>query len=81
MGLFFLEDFELKEINYQQKEIYSKKDQKWFNDYLKINLLANLTIDEIADLISVKNITSNKLLDSLGSLTFNKLIGAIKNGI
>lgn len=81
LGLFFLEDFELKEINYQQKEIYSKKDQKWFNDYLKINLLANLNIDEIADLISVKNITRNKLIDSLGSLTFNKLIGAIKNGI
>ena len=81
MGLFFLEDFELREINYQQKEIYSKKDQKWFNDYLKINLLANLTIDEISELINVKNITSNKLIDSLRSLTFNRLMGAIKNGI
>ncbi len=81
LGLFFLEDFELKEISQQHKKIYCEKDQEWFSNYLKINLLANFTTDEIAKLINVKNITYTILIDSLKKLTFNELIGAIKNGV
>lgn len=81
LGLLFLENFKLQVINQSEENFFNKKDQKWFNDYLKINLLANLTVNDIAQLINVKNITNAKLIDSLDKITFNGLIGVIKNGV
>lgn len=81
LGLFFLEDFVLKKINNLGNGGLNIVDQKWFNNYLKINLLANLTVDEISKLINIKKITNVNLIGSLEKISFNDLIGAIKNGV
>lgn len=82
LGLLFLEDFKLKEISHDAEEnLYNKEDQEWFNHYLKINLLGNLKINEIANLINVEEITKAELVNSLKEITFSEILRVIKYGI
>jgi len=81
LGLLFLEDSKLKEISHNTEEnFFNREDQKWFNHYLKINLLGNLEVNEIANLINVEKITKTELINSLDEITFSEILGAIQSG-
>ena len=64
----------------------SKKDEKWLKDYIKINLLGNLTFEEILFLYKLKfkneaELTLGNITKLVKVLTIEDIIKIIKDGI
>ena len=60
---------------------YRESDKDWFNVYLKLHLLSNLKIEELALLAKTNKITKKALLSLSKKLSFRDIFEGINNGI
>ena len=71
--------------NYLLNKKNSVNDKKWFNTYLKVNLIANLKLSEINSLLlnktSHKKLMPDALINLLEKLTFKEILEKINNGL
>lgn len=62
-----------------------KEDLKWFENYVKVHLLGNLSLDELKDLFNKElnkpRLTFSNLIELVQKINFKKLIEVINNGI
>lgn len=63
----------------------SDKDLEWFEDYIKIHLLGNLTLEEIKELmnkiINKQKLTFQNIITLVQKIEFKEIIEVINNGI
>ena len=63
----------------------SNKDLEWFEDYIKIHLLGNLSLEELRKLmkksLNQSKLTFQNIIKLVQALDFNEIIEVIENGI
>lgn len=76
---------DLSPINPYFDQNKAKKDLEWFEKYIKIHLLGNLSLDEIRKLmkksLNQPKLTFQNMIDLVQSIDFDEIVEVIKNGI